>query len=378
MSKIAKNIILAVVAILLIAAIAGLGAYFFRDVIKGEQQSDEPAEAPNEVLVMDPATNDFVKLTAITLPVAMAGAEQTVQLTATVLPENLWDKRVDWAVSWQNPLSEWATGKIVTEYVTVTPAEDGALVAEVNGLKAFGEQVVITCASRVKPEIKAVCTVDYMARYRLTPGVGSLGSVNEKGAYFSNGIESSAFTINAKCRVRYNFGYASKVFPKYLEIFEAQGFTENDLHQQCLSSGVDTHDTSSRLYRLFLPLVKKDFQVYESYSEDNKVNFYKKFFTESSAQAIASNPAKQNSANAAIREWLDYIANTLGVYTVFELKLVLECEGTNHEFYEAGDLAYLFESFYNDDSYKNTIANIKNSIIDAVSDVELSKDSIVF
>lgn len=167
MSKTAKNIILAVVAILLIAAIAGLGAYFYRGGIKGEQQQnpdESAAEAPNEVLVMDPATNDFVKLTAITLPVAMAGAEQTVQLTATVLPENLVNKSVDWAVAWQNPSSEWANGKNISDYASISSASDGSREATFNCFEAFGEPVVITVSSRLDSTKRATCTVNYVKR----------------------------------------------------------------------------------------------------------------------------------------------------------------------------------------------------------------------
>ena len=91
-------------------------------------------------------------------------AESAYQLTATITPDNATNKAVDWAVAFVEPLSEWATGKTVTDYVTVTPASDGALTANVECLQAFGKQIKITVTSRDNKDIKAECTVDFAKR----------------------------------------------------------------------------------------------------------------------------------------------------------------------------------------------------------------------
>ena len=98
-------------------------------------------------------------------------AESAYQLTATITPDNADDKTVDWSVSFVNPDSEWATGKTVTDYVTVTPTSDGALAANVACFQAFGEQIKVTVMSRDNPEATATCLVDYAERvagYTLT------------------------------------------------------------------------------------------------------------------------------------------------------------------------------------------------------------------
>lgn len=100
-----------------------------------------------------------------------AQAETAYTLTATVLPEKASNKAVDWAVSFVNPSSAWATGKTVTDYVTVTPTADGALTANVECLQAFGEQIKVTVTSRNNAEATATCLVDYaehVAGYTLT------------------------------------------------------------------------------------------------------------------------------------------------------------------------------------------------------------------
>ena len=91
-------------------------------------------------------------------------AESAQRLTATITPANATNQEVDWAVVWVNPSSSWASGKTVTDYVTVTPTSDGALTANVECLQAFGEQVKVTCTSRQNPEASASSKVDYIKR----------------------------------------------------------------------------------------------------------------------------------------------------------------------------------------------------------------------
>lgn len=88
-------------------------------------------------------------------------ADTAYQLTATITPDNATNKAVDWTIAFVNAESEWATGKTVTDYVTVTPTADGALTANVECLQAFGEQVRVTVTSRDNTAVKANATVDY-------------------------------------------------------------------------------------------------------------------------------------------------------------------------------------------------------------------------
>lgn len=88
-------------------------------------------------------------------------AETAYQLTATIMPENATNKAVDWTIAFVNAESEWATGKTVTDYVTVTSTADGALTANVECIKDFGEQVRVTVTSRDNTSVKANATVDY-------------------------------------------------------------------------------------------------------------------------------------------------------------------------------------------------------------------------
>lgn len=116
-------------------------------------------------------------------------AETAYLLTATITPENATNKAVDWTIAFVNAESEWATGKTVTDYVTVTPTSDGALTANVECLQAFGEQVRVTVTSRDNTAVKANATVDYTEK--LSAVKATFGST-----VLSNGMTKS-FDLDA-------------------------------------------------------------------------------------------------------------------------------------------------------------------------------------
>ena len=122
-----------------------------------------------------------------------AMAETAYQLTATVTPENATNKAVDWAVAFVNPSGEWATGKTVTDYVTVTPTADGALTANVECLQAFDEQIKVTVTSRNNADATATCLVDYAERvsgYTLTLSNGGVTISSSDPEYTVTGNSS--------------------------------------------------------------------------------------------------------------------------------------------------------------------------------------------
>lgn len=91
-------------------------------------------------------------------------AESAYTLTATITPSDAANKKVDWTVAFKNGSSTWASGKTVTDYVTVTPTSDGSLTARVECKAAFGTQIVVTVTSRENRSASATCTADYQQR----------------------------------------------------------------------------------------------------------------------------------------------------------------------------------------------------------------------
>ena len=124
-------------------------------------------------------------------------AESAQRLTATITPANATNQEVDWAVAWVNPSSSWASGKTVTDYVTVTPTSDGALTANVECLQAFGEQVKVTCTSRQNPEASASSKVDYIKRIIS----GTMNYLGDKTGNVNFTSEGSTYTYTATSNV---------------------------------------------------------------------------------------------------------------------------------------------------------------------------------
>lgn len=162
--------------LLILMAIAGVIAYFsdwFTDWSKFEvgEQTEQTEEESNSGAIFNEGVGNGVKLMSTKIaPESFAAnnisslAETAYTLTATIEPDTAKDKTVDWSIAFVNPSSEWATGKTVTDYVTVTPTSDGALTANVECLQPFGEQVKVTVTSRDNAEASASCMVDYAKR----------------------------------------------------------------------------------------------------------------------------------------------------------------------------------------------------------------------
>lgn len=91
-------------------------------------------------------------------------AESAYTLTATVTPATADNKLIDWSVSWVNADSDFAAGKNVTDYVTVTPQSGGSATATVQCKQAFGEQISVKAKSRFNSDAYAICAVDYVKR----------------------------------------------------------------------------------------------------------------------------------------------------------------------------------------------------------------------
>ena len=139
-------------------------------------------------------------------------AETAYTLTATV-NAGATKKAVNWTAEFQDPTSEWATGKTVTDYVTVSPTGD--LTATVSCMAAFGETILVSAVSRDDPVQKSTCTCEYQKK---TVGAHiRINSNEEASTLFAIGdvtSEGGRFTESKLC---FNSNYYFKVAPIYGE-----------------------------------------------------------------------------------------------------------------------------------------------------------------
>lgn len=95
------------------------------------------------------------------VPVADVYTETSIRVTATVKPDNASNKNLNFSIVWVNAGSEWATGKNLSDYLTVSSS---ANVATITCKQAFGEQAKLVAVSQVNESARAECTIDYVAR----------------------------------------------------------------------------------------------------------------------------------------------------------------------------------------------------------------------
>lgn len=104
----------------------------------------------------------------------------SVTIKATITPDDVSNKLVDWSVAWATPESDYASGKNVTDYVTVTPTVDGSLTATVTCLQAFSreESILVICTSR-DSLAQAECVVTFV-------GTATTMNINVSGTALSD------------------------------------------------------------------------------------------------------------------------------------------------------------------------------------------------
>lgn len=109
------------------------------------------------------AGNLFGKGMFLSMVKASAATADTVTVTATLATAGSgYNDDLTWSPAFKTT-SGWASGKTVTDYVTVTPASDTHSIT-VKCKQAFGTPIVITVTSVDNPDVKATCQLDYVKR----------------------------------------------------------------------------------------------------------------------------------------------------------------------------------------------------------------------
>lgn len=152
--------LLAIVVAATILLCVGFGVYG-SDVSKWfKPQNNVEQNNISDPTVINTVTEHGIALTSGEAMVASDGT-LSKKLTATVTPANVEDVALDWSIAFADADSEWANGKNVTDYVTLTPSED-TLSANISLVAPFGAQIVVRATLRSDADLYAECTVDYL------------------------------------------------------------------------------------------------------------------------------------------------------------------------------------------------------------------------
>ncbi len=159
--NISKNKVWQIVGVSVLCAVLVLGAVL--GVVFGMHHSTEDLNVSKDMssddIVVSATEENGIMLTSGVATTAADGTT-TKELTATVTPSEASSLRYAWSIAFVNPSSTWATGKNVTDYVSISQDGSNQLKATVTFKKLFSEQIKVTVSCVLKPEIKASATVD--------------------------------------------------------------------------------------------------------------------------------------------------------------------------------------------------------------------------
>lgn len=145
--------------------------WHWSDKSDGEENKDDMTDDTEDLggAIIGEGENNGVSILSALLPRAAYAAngidtqaDTAFRLTATITPENATNQELVWSLYFNNPLSEWAEGKELSDYATLVP--DGNTAA-LTVCQAFGEQIIVKVASAEDESIFSLCTVDYSKKY---------------------------------------------------------------------------------------------------------------------------------------------------------------------------------------------------------------------
>ena len=121
--------------------------------------SKDISNKPDDSVVIETSGEQGISLLMGTASTAADGST-TKTLTAVIEPADATNNKVDWNIAFAQSTG-WASGKNISDYLTITPSSDGALTATLTCKKPFGTQAIVTCSSREDSSIKATAQIDY-------------------------------------------------------------------------------------------------------------------------------------------------------------------------------------------------------------------------
>ncbi|MDE6868973.1 MAG: hypothetical protein K2J83_07540 [Clostridia bacterium] len=124
--------------------------------------------------------------------------ENAYLITMIIEPENAVDKRLIWSTSWQDSNSDWAQGKIASDYMSATPLTDYSNQATLTCKAAFGEPIEILVYSYNDSSINCTVQLDYVKHLKYVDIVvnPNLPDNTQRSLFVTPGSGMTALTPN--------------------------------------------------------------------------------------------------------------------------------------------------------------------------------------
>lgn len=149
------------IAVLAVSALCTFAAC--NDNVIDTPVEDQASIAENNQQLNFAMHNRGVTLKKVANTAEIGNTDTTSATITAVVGGEATDKSVTWSIDWNNPASEWATGKDVADYITLD-ADDETNTVTVDCLQPFAEQAIITCKADGAVDLEATATVDYRKR----------------------------------------------------------------------------------------------------------------------------------------------------------------------------------------------------------------------
>lgn len=154
--------------------------------------TDHDLEA-NKNNILDIVTPPEIKKTKVN--------ETTYTLTATITPSEATIKLLDWSINFVNPSSEWAKGKNVEDYVSLSAV---GTVATVKLIKRFSEQIEVKAKTTDGSDVEATCLVDcykHVDSIEFTFDEARIADETNNIASFAPGTYGDGIELNAQALI---------------------------------------------------------------------------------------------------------------------------------------------------------------------------------
>lgn len=186
-TNISKSKVWQIIGVAVLCAVCVLGAIL--GVVFGMNHSSEDLNVSKDMSGQDGlAVSDNQTNIKILSGATIASEDGTVSktLTATVLPADAPNKAVDWSIAWADGDSR--ASENISNYITVTPASDGALTATVTCKKSFRGSVAYVKVVTREGKFEATSMITF-------EGIPSSLSVNTTGLSTGTGNDLFQYMV---------------------------------------------------------------------------------------------------------------------------------------------------------------------------------------